>query len=749
MGWDALLRQVANALPAMIWLSDPGGRPILFNRQWLEFRQCTSHEALHGGWVCGVHPDDLGMRLDAHRLGAQSRALFEVEFRLCRADGTYCWMLEQGAPQWDSQGSFHGHVGLAIDITARKRAEDELRQLSKAIEQSPVSVVITDLHGDIEYVNPKFTQLTGYSLQEARGKNPRILKSGEMPPEEYRELWQAIQTGEWRGEFHNRKKNGELYWESASICAIRDAAGRPSHYLAVKEDITGRKRTEGALQASEARLRLAAECAGICVYDLDRATGQVQICGSDPFLNTLRSFQDWARAIHPDDRERIMGAGARRRNGFREEYRLVEPDGTTRHFLDYGAPECEGRWIGALRDITRSKQAEEALARLAAIVQCSRDAIISLDLKGLVQTWNAAAEQLYGYAEAEMLGHPAVELTPPAQSAAAARNIASVLAGEALPPFETLHMRKGGAVFPVNLVASPILGNAGAVVGASVITRDITDQKHAQEALLESENRFRTLVQNSNDIITLIDPQGSILYDSPGILDLLGVSPEDRLGRPLFAWIHVDDLPYVRMLHDELMRAPGARLRAQLRLRHADGSWRWCDSWASNLLSEPGVQALAISFRDITALKSVETALRESEQRYRALIEDASDVIFTIDPEGNFTSVNGMGERISGYRRQELLCMNLRQLAAPESLPAVARAIASRLEGGTPPPLEVDLLTRDGSLVAMEVSGRLQFRTACPPAYCASRAMSARASASSAWNIIVAKYWRWSRKTSR
>jgi PAS domain S-box-containing protein len=131
------------------------------------------------------------------------------------------------------------------DITERKQAEEKLSQLSRAVEQSPASIVITNPAGDIEYVNPKFVDLTGYTLAEALGKNPRILKSDEKGPEAYRELWETITAGkEWRGEFHNKKKNGELYWESASISPIRDPAGRITHFLAVKEDITARKQTE-------------------------------------------------------------------------------------------------------------------------------------------------------------------------------------------------------------------------------------------------------------------------------------------------------------------------------------------------------------------------------------------------------------------------------------------------------------------------------------------------------------------------
>jgi PAS domain S-box-containing protein len=133
----------------------------------------------------------------------------------------------------------------AGDVTERKRTEEKLRQLSRAVEQSPASIVITNTAGDIEYVNPKFIEITGYTLAEALGKNPRVLKSGETGPEGYRELWEAIAAGkEWRGEFHNKKKNGVLYWEFASISPIRDPAGRITHYVAVKEDITARKQTE-------------------------------------------------------------------------------------------------------------------------------------------------------------------------------------------------------------------------------------------------------------------------------------------------------------------------------------------------------------------------------------------------------------------------------------------------------------------------------------------------------------------------
>lgn len=141
-------------------------------------------------------------------------------------------------------------IGNAIDLAETKRnlAESQHRKLSQAVEHSPNTVVITDVHGNIEYVNPKFTQLTGYTPEEVIGQNPRILKSGKTSPEEYKQLWNTITSGgEWRGEFYNKKRGGEFYWEHASISPIRNAEGIITHFLAVKEDITERKNFQAQL----------------------------------------------------------------------------------------------------------------------------------------------------------------------------------------------------------------------------------------------------------------------------------------------------------------------------------------------------------------------------------------------------------------------------------------------------------------------------------------------------------------------
>lgn len=168
------------------------------------------------------------------------------------------------SPVIGKDGKYFGRIWTFRDITQRKRNEDTLLQLSSAVEQSPVLIVITDPTGNISYVNRKFTECTGYTLEEVVGRRPSMLKSGYTSPESYRKLWETItRGGEWRGEFRNRKKNGELYWESAVITPVKDAQGNISHYLAVKEDITQQKLLEAQLRQAQKLEAIGQLAAGI------------------------------------------------------------------------------------------------------------------------------------------------------------------------------------------------------------------------------------------------------------------------------------------------------------------------------------------------------------------------------------------------------------------------------------------------------------------------------------------------------
>ena len=179
---------------------------------------------------------------------------------LIARDGSERHVSDSCAPIHDAGGKLLGAVLVFRDTTEEHRQQDKLHQLSRAVEQSSASTMITNAAGEIEYVNPRFTELTGYTRGEVLGRNPRFLQSGKTSPDTYRDLWQTVLAGKtWNGELRNKRKNGEDYWEYTSISPILDPSGRITHFLGVKEDITGRIQAEADLRQSNQSLREATE----------------------------------------------------------------------------------------------------------------------------------------------------------------------------------------------------------------------------------------------------------------------------------------------------------------------------------------------------------------------------------------------------------------------------------------------------------------------------------------------------------
>jgi PAS domain S-box-containing protein len=191
-----------------------------------------------------IHPDDIDAVVESIKVSAKNLSQWQIEYRVKFEDDSIRVLYGNSVPEKEADGSILWH-GFITDITEYNKTRERMRQLSVAVEQSPFSIVITDTKGNIEYVNNKFVDITGYSFEEAKGQNPRILKSGDKTQEDYKKIWDTLTTAKpWKGEFHNKKKNGDLYWESAKITPILDAKGNTTHFLAIKEDITEQKKAE-------------------------------------------------------------------------------------------------------------------------------------------------------------------------------------------------------------------------------------------------------------------------------------------------------------------------------------------------------------------------------------------------------------------------------------------------------------------------------------------------------------------------
>ena len=195
----------------------------------------------------------LPQRLQRCQQGLQE--CYTDELQLTCKDGSLVWTEVSGRIVLNGHNGHYEAFGVARDIRERLQIEAQIRQLSQAVQQSPALIIITDMQGNIIYVNPKFTEVTGYTFEEALGQNLRFMKTELTPRGTFQDLWQTLLSGkEWRGEFCNRKKNGEQYWELASISPIFDRSGHITHFVAVKEDITERKRTDLALRAANEQL---------------------------------------------------------------------------------------------------------------------------------------------------------------------------------------------------------------------------------------------------------------------------------------------------------------------------------------------------------------------------------------------------------------------------------------------------------------------------------------------------------------
>jgi PAS domain S-box-containing protein len=207
---------------------------------------------------------------------------------------------------------------------------------------------------------------------------------------------------------------------------------------------------------------------------------------------------------------------------------------------------------------------------------------------------------------------------------------------------------------------------APAVIHALEERQLLLERKQAEEALQHSEKRFRALIENGLDNISLLKADGTLIWESPAAIRMLDYAPDEFVGHNIFALMHLDDMDWTRDLYARLIQEPGSHQRGTFRLRRSDGTWRWVDAIVTNMLNEPSVNAIVVNYRDITDQKEAEKALRESQSKYQHLVETSHDLIWSIDAEGKFTFINDASKQLYGYEPQELMGHSFFEMMDPQ-----------------------------------------------------------------------------------
>ncbi len=477
--------------------------------------------------------------------------------------------------------------GSCRDITQRKRAEQELLKLSRAVEQSPVSVIITDTKGNIEYINPKVTEITGYELAEVIGKNPRIFTSGEKPKSEYKILWDKITEGkEWRGEFHNKKKNGELYWELASISAIVNEKGETTHYLAVKEDITERKLAEKEITMLAHSLKSINEC--VSITDMEDKI----IFVNEAFLKTygyssneligkqisiVRSPNNPPELVEKILNNTINGGWYgelwnRRRDGSDFQIYLsttIINDKTGNHL----------GLIGVATDITERKQTEAALKKKEYMLSQSQSLAHigswGWDLKGPIE-WSDETYSIYHVSPHTFIPtfESLISLIHPLDRSLMEKWIQNNIGGKKSHNLEFRIIIPDGSVRIIYGTGDLILDNEGNPHYMAGTVQDITERKLVEEELIKSKDEFRMLAESMPQIVWITRADGRNIYFNQQWVDYTGLSLFDSYGDGWNKPFHPQDQ---KLAWDAWKEATNTNTvySIESRLRRADGEYKW------------------------------------------------------------------------------------------------------------------------------------------------------------------------------
>ncbi|MDE2216812.1 MAG: PAS domain S-box protein [Planctomycetota bacterium] len=669
--------------PAVTFMKDERGRFIYINATYMRIFKTTMENYI-GKTDFDLWPVEVAKQLrENDKAVLSANKAIQTYEKVPTPDGILRDWLVFKFPVKDRSGSRY-LGGVAIDVTEQKRAEEKVITLSQVVEQSPTSIMITDTNGGIEYVNKKFTAVTEYAIDEVIGKNPRILKSGETPVEEYKRLWDTIMSGGvWRGEFHNKKKSGEFYWEYAVISPVRDTEGNIASFIGIKEDISERKQAERRLSAQHTVTQILAEAASIAEASprifqticecLEWDIGELWAVDSES--NVLRLVESWhlpsvkAPEFEAMSREitfspgvglpgRVWASGkpfwitdvTKDANFPRMPVAVKEGlhgaicfpimvRGEILGVMDFFScktrqPDNDmlsmmaaiGRQIGLF---VKRKQSDEISKRLShqneLILNSAGEGIYGLDRKGCATFINPSASKMLGWEVNELIGkfmHTIAHHSKPDGMPYPPEEcpiFASLETGSVQRVDNEVFWRKDGTSFPVRYTSTPIV-EEDKVIGAVVMFDDITERKR-------TELEYKTILSTAMDGFWFTDTEGRLLDVNDASCRLSGYSREELLAMSIQD-IEDKETQEVTAQHIKKIMETGYD-RFETRHRCKDG--KIVDVEVSVNYVKIAGGRFFVFLRDITERKKSDTQIRLQLQRLAVVSNIDKAILSTLD----------------------------------------------------------------------------------------------------------------------
>lgn len=544
--------------------------------------------------------------------------------------------------------------GTQRDITEKKQAGQRIKLLANLVEQTTDVLTAADLDFRPISWNGAAERIYGLTPQQAIGHTISDLIDivyQNTSREEVRAL--VMRRGEWRGEMYfTRPIDGRKVTLLGSFKLLKDEAGKPLGFLVAGTDITERKETEMKLKESENRFRYIADTAPVMIWicnELNKTTYTskhwVNFTGvdivSDPNIG-------WSSVVHPEDvveAARVFDESFEQKCPVLITYRIRTKDDAYRWVQDVGIPRYleDGTfigYIGCIVDIHDTKSNEEQLRQHALILEQVNDIIIITDLDIRVRTLNKAAERYMGVTGNEAVGRKLGEFVRLQVCNGTETEAWAELDSAGIWQGEVSFVGATGETRYLLQTVSYTYDEQGNRNGIMSVGRDITDRKLADEKLKQSEKFYRSLIADSLDGMLLVNPCGTITFVSPSIRHILGYEPEEVAGRNAFEFVHPDDVTWAwDAFQREVAENPEVKYII-IRLQKKNGEWLWCSVRGHNLLSNPYVNSLAIYFHDETLRKKASDDLKQSEKRFRTLIQDLQIGISLFNAKGELVMCN-------------------------------------------------------------------------------------------------------------